>query len=391
MMRRRSYSVRRYKIAVWICFVCALCAASVCSDARGYAGQGPRTKSSLGHGEKYNEGNRPTYVGSKSCALCHDAIYTAQKSTAMRNAGSVAAESEILRKHQLLKFHEGAYTLQIERQGKKAIYSVSNGHKSISVALLWAFGLGRAGQTYIYERNGTYYESRVSYFNRLQALDVTIGHPREPRDSMVSELGRPMAQDEVTKCFSCHTSEDMIAGSLVMADVHPGVTCENCHGPGSNHLDVVEKGERVGNGGWGIFNPARLAPADIDNFCGRCHRSTQDVLALNILDVRNVRFQPYRLENSRCYDPTDRRIDCLACHDPMKPLVTSPVWYDKKCLACHADRNTVRSSRQFAPACPVATSRCVTCHMPKTELPGAHFAFTDHYIRVVHPGKPYPG
>jgi formate-dependent nitrite reductase cytochrome c552 subunit len=33
---------------------------------------------------------------------------------------------------------------------------------------------------------------------------------------------------------------------------------------------------------------------------------------------------------------------------------------------------------------------CVTCHMPKLELPGAHFAFTDHYIRIVQPNIPYP-
>jgi hypothetical protein len=28
--------------------------------------------------------------------------------------------------------------------------------------------------------------------------------------------------------------------------------------------------------------------------------------------------------------------------------------------------------------------------MPKIKLPGAHFAFTDHRIRVVRAGEPYP-
>jgi hypothetical protein len=27
--------------------------------------------------------------------------------------------------------------------------------------------------------------------------------------------------------------------------------------------------------------------------------------------------------------------------------------------------------------------------MPEVELPGAHFKFTDHYIRVVRPNEPY--
>jgi hypothetical protein len=28
--------------------------------------------------------------------------------------------------------------------------------------------------------------------------------------------------------------------------------------------------------------------------------------------------------------------------------------------------------------------------MPKYELPGAHFKFTDHRIRIVKAGEPYP-
>jgi hypothetical protein len=28
--------------------------------------------------------------------------------------------------------------------------------------------------------------------------------------------------------------------------------------------------------------------------------------------------------------------------------------------------------------------------MPKTELPGAHRQFTDHEIRIVRAGEPYP-
>ena len=32
--------------------------------------------------------------------------------------------------------------------------------------------------------------------------------------------------------------------------------------------------------------------------------------------VANVRFQPYRLISSKCYDAEDSRIRCTACHDP---------------------------------------------------------------------------
>jgi formate-dependent nitrite reductase cytochrome c552 subunit len=38
----------------------------------------------------------------------------------------------------------------------------------------------------------------------------------------------------------------------------------------------------------------------------------------------------------------------------------------------------------------VSTEHCVTCHMPKVQDPQFHGSFTDHDIRIVRPGDPYP-
>jgi hypothetical protein len=43
-----------------------------------------------------------------------------------------------------------------------------------------------------------------------------------------------------------------------------------------------------------------------------------------------------------------------------------------------------------ATACPVSGKDCVTCHMPKYDIPGMHYKFTDHWIRVAKAGEPYP-
>jgi hypothetical protein len=110
-----------------------------------------------------------------------------------------------------------------------------------------------------------------------------------------------------------------------------------------------------------------------------------------VRDIRNIRFQPYRLENSRCYNPSDNRITCIACHDPHRNLITTSISYDSKCLACHRNKGERYTSLQMAPGCPRETHKCVSCHMPKLTLLGAHHAFTDHYIRVYFPVQPYPG
>jgi cytochrome c peroxidase len=130
------------------------------------------------------------------------------------------------------------------------------------------------------------------------------------------------------------------------------------------------------------------------DFCAACHRGASEFASLKGMGVNNVRFQPYRIFNSKCYSD-DRRISCAACHDPHEPLNTDAAFYDSKCLACHAaGAKPARAApkpdaQDSAPACRAGTKNCASCHMPKVELSGAHFKFTDHYIRVVRPNEPY--
>jgi hypothetical protein len=53
-------------------------------------------------------------------------------------------------------------------------------------------------------------------------------------------------------------------------------------------------------------------------------------------------------------------------------------------------KSGVHSRAQTANACVVGTENCVTCHMAKIEVPGTHATFTDHWIRIVRKGAPYP-
>src|SRR6266404_3678810 len=128
----------------------------------------------------------------------------------------------------------------------------------------------------------------------------------------------------------------------------------------------------------------------------------------NLGGVGNVRFRPYRLFNSRGHDPNNAHFACTACHDPYIELTSEASSHDANCTGCHAavstDANPVVAREQTSANTPikpatvstsgkpglVANERCVTCHMPKVELPGAHYKFTDHRIRIARPGDPYP-
>jgi hypothetical protein len=327
------------------------------------------------------------YVGRGVCAQCHIDVAEAQAQTSMGRASTKAAESDILSKHSTLSYTEGPYLLQIKRQDGQEIYSASDGQHVESVSIRWAFGRGDAGQTYVFERAGIYYESRVSYYKDIDGLNLTIGHDSKARATLSEELGRVLSDADVFKCFPCHTSEAVLNRKLHFDLMQPGVTCENCHGPGSEHLEAIQKRD------WKhlhIFNPAHLDPGDLNDFCGSCHRTTYDVLAVNAHGILNVRFQPYRLEHSRCYDSTDKRISCIACHDPHVDLVTDLESYDSKCLACHVHSGEQPTATRAARACPRASKNCASCHMPKLSLPGSHYKFADHFIRVYNPTDSYP-
>ncbi len=338
-------------------------------------------------GGRDNSGLR--YVGSETCAGCHTQ-QAAQGSTPMGRASQLASECDILKARPRMSFRNGRYAYQITREGAGSVYTVSDGVSNITEPILFCFGQGAAGQTYIFRHRGAYYESRVSYFQALDGLDVTIEHPRSEPASLEDALGRPMTQEAARGCFACHTTAAAGATSLQTERASAGVSCEACHGPGERHLAAV-KAKDLKN--LQIYNPAGLDGLELSQeFCGACHQSFDTVMGLeNQGGAGNVRFQPYRIFNSRGHLTEDRRMSCIACHDPHGPLERDPVKYDASCLACHLSTPKEPKTRaRTAAPCPVATRACVTCHMPRVELPSMHFKFTDHWVRIARPGQPVP-
>jgi hypothetical protein len=71
----------------------------------------------------------------------------------------------------------------------------------------WAFGAGEYGQTYILQKNGTYTESRLSYYTSLNALNITPGQSNRTTQGAEDALGKKLDNETTASCFQCHTSE----------------------------------------------------------------------------------------------------------------------------------------------------------------------------------------
>jgi len=329
------------------------------------------------------------YVGSALCAKCHSEE-ASQLDTPMAHALAAVGDCNILSSNPRLTFRLGHYTYQITRQGDRSIYTVSDGVNSISEPILYCFGKGVGGQTYIFRRNGAFYESRVSFYQKLQSLDITTLHPRSVPTSLEEALGRPMSQEAARGCFGCHSTGGSVGAQLKLDTLSPGVTCEACHGPGEKHIAAVKLKNPAS---LQIFNPKKLDALDqVQEFCGACHQSFETVMQMEDHGgINNLRFQPYRIANSKGHFTNDNRISCVACHDPHKKMERDPAYYDTKCLSCHVSGpKEAKTELRQASGCPVSKQQCVSCHMPKVEIPDLHYKLTDHWIRIVKPGDAVP-
>ncbi|MGH9497161.1 MAG: multiheme c-type cytochrome [Candidatus Sulfotelmatobacter sp.] len=321
-----------------------------------------------------------------ACASCHRERSQTQPQTPMGRAMTLTGANPVSQNNPKLTVRKGPYAYTVETRGAESTYSVSDGTRTITVPIRWNFGAG--AQTWMLDYKGRRYESAVSFYPSIPGLDFTTGDEDLKPQTLEEAIGRQIFEPEVKVCFGCHTTNSFSNGKVMVESMSPGVTCEHCHTGSIAHITDAVNGD---------YDSAprdlrKLSSEDISNFCGQCHRSWETVVRNHWRGKLTVRFQPYRLANSKCFDGADPRISCIGCHDPHVDLVRNDSSYDSKCLACHSSGSTSVAgvALKRAPPCPKAQSECVSCHMPKVKLPNGHLTFTDHQIRIVRAGEKFP-
>lgn len=340
------------------------------------------------------------WVGSKTCAGCHDEIYRKYSRTQMASTSGLTGAGVSPEKFDRAVFtgHNGAYTYSVGRGYEVEFRKTDSSEQAERRTLKYFVGSGTAGRSYLIDIDGFLYQAPVTYYGASGAWNLSPGYTRYS----YPYLTRAIAPD----CLSCHASgiqpiAETQNGYQSPPFLEGGVSCERCHGPGAAHAASGRPQD--------IVNPAKLIPAKRDSVCSQCHlsgevrvdragRKQQDFAAGDDLADYVVAFaregsSPHmrvtshveNLAQSACRRASGERMWCGSCHDPH--FVPAPgkkaAWFRAKCLACHAT-NDCKETRAARAA---RKDDCTGCHMQRAPVEDAdHVVYTDHSI----PRRPQP-
>jgi tetratricopeptide (TPR) repeat protein len=232
----------------------------------------------------------------------------------------------------------------------------------------------------------------------LYELPVVWLHPQN-RWAMVTYnpygVGGDFAREARPRCIECHTTwMDYVAGSgnrFRRDHAILGVTCENCHGPGRDHV-AFHQAHPEADTARAIIDPRELVRERQLEICTQCHSNAivhrrapfqyrpgaplndyYRTLRTEFPENDHVANQVQYLRQSKCFQMS-ATLTCTSCHSPHRPSdPANPGAANRACGKCHqpADCN----DQKHLPA-PVRGD-CVGCHMPPRVWMNVHFHTED--------------
>mgnify|MGYP005838973713 CR=1 FL=1 len=250
----------------------------------------------------------------------------------------------------------------------------------------------------------------VAYDVRRKAwLDTTgsaVRHFGDRRDEPLDWRAPQLTFN--TSCYGCHVSQldvnyDLKTDTYRTTWAEPGINCETCHGPSSEHVELFRKlppGKKVED--IRTIVTRKLSTEQVNTMCAPCHAKmvvmTTDFKPgdryfdhYDLVTLEDPDFYPDGRDLGENYTYTSWRMSpcakggglgCIHCHTSSGRNRFTGAAANNACLPCHAEK--VAAPAAHARHKPGSEgSQCVACHMPMTEF--ARMRRTDHSMRPPMP------
>ncbi len=352
----------------------------------------------------------PEFAGSESCRECHEKFYKLWAPSHHGKAMQPVTEqfvTEDLDPHEE-PIEVGKRRFQADLEKRCVIEEGPEGTKSYP--MVHALG----------GKNVFYFLTPLER-GRLQVLPIAF-HARnrmwfDTTGSMVRHFTD--VEDEAldwtdplltfnTACHGCHVSQlsknyDLATDTYRTEWREPGINCETCHGPGSEHNRVcreVPKGTKPKD--LKIISTHDLTPKQRDDTCVPCHAKMRPLT--DTFQPGERYFDHYDLTTyeDRDFYPDGRdlgenytytswlaspcvksgELECLHCHTASGRYRFAGDNPNNACLPCHKQRVENAREHTHHPA-PPKGPKCISCHMPMTVF--GHMQRSDHSMRPPTP------
>jgi tetratricopeptide (TPR) repeat protein len=334
-----------------------------------------------------------------ACAGCHRTIYEHYEATPMARASGAAMDG--LMEGSFTHVASGVHYKIFERDGAGWLSyarpeTAPTGYLNGEAKLAYFIGSNTRGRTYLFERDGYWFETPVNWYAKKRVWDMA------PNYLNAHEM--PLTLPVDANCLHCHVSG--VAEALPGARnhfaaepfAHGGIGCASCHGDAAEHVRTKGKAP--------VLNPAKMDAARRDSVCLQCHLEGETAayrLGHSLATYRpgeslfdSVAYFVHQREvgpegratsqyeallESACKRASGDKMTCTTCHDPHASETTQTpagrvAYYRVKCLSCHTGakyRTTHHPEQQD----------CATCHMPRSASEDiAHEQVTDHRIQI---------
>ncbi|MBM3887558.1 MAG: tetratricopeptide repeat protein [Verrucomicrobia bacterium] len=345
-------------------------------------------------------------VGSVSCKSCHEQFYklwsTSHHGLAMQPYTAEFARKNLTPQPKEIKI--GSYHYRADIEAAKPVVHERGPGSQKDYAMVHVMGGKNVYYFLTPLERGKLQVLPVAYdVRKKQWIDTTASALRHFSDRPEQALhwrDRPLTFN--TSCFACHVSQlaknyDLKTDTYQTVWAEPGINCETCHGPASEHVRLFAN-----------LPKGQPAPKDIKlhafrNFtteqrnalCATCHAKMHPITDnfqpgdrffdhYGLAALEHPDFYPDGRDLGENYTYTSWRmspcaksgkLDCTHCHTSSGRNRFEGAKANNACLPCHASQ-VKDSTAHSHHAAGSEGNKCVACHMPMTMF--ARMARSDH-------------
>lgn len=204
-----------------------------------------------------------------------------------------------------------------------------------------------------------------------------------------------------TACYNCHVSQlstnyDLTTDTYRTTWAEPGINCETCHGPATEHNRIAQatpKGQPLPDPR--IISTKTMTTAQRNDLCASCHAKAYPLTMafppgerfydhLDLVTLEDPDYYPDGRDLGENYTLTSwtmspcvksGNLDCMHCHTSSGRYRFKKEKFNDACAPCHQDKVQDPPAHTHH-AADSEGSKCIACHMPMTSF--ARMNRSDH-------------